>query len=100
MFAALLAVAPLGAAAAPTCQTRAGVTVRCDVPSAMPVGWQMPEGERAARAAAAEAASDPDNGWRALVIVALLLALIALLPEFDGRKSTDWGRQEGDDERR
>jgi hypothetical protein len=89
--AVFLAVAP--AAAAPTCQTRAGVTVRCDVASAMPVGWTAPEGERAT-----VPASDPNNGWRALAIVALLLALIALLPEFDGRQSADWGRQEGDDE--
>ena len=29
---------------------------------------------------------------------AKLFALIALMPAFDGRRSGDWGRQEGDDE--
>ena len=90
ILAIFLAAAP--ASAAPTCQTRTGVTVRCDVASAMPVGWTAPDGERAP-----VPASDPNNGWRALAIVALLLALIGLLPEFDGRESADWGRQEGDD---
>ena len=93
-----LAVAP--AAAAPTCLTRAGVTVRCEDASAMPVGWRLPEGERAAHDAMAATVSDPNNGWRAAVLVALLLAMIALLPEFDGRQSADWDRQEGDNERR
>jgi hypothetical protein len=97
ILAVFLTVAP--AAAAPTCQTRAGVTVRCDVANAMPVGWTLPEGERAAHDAMAASASDSGNAWRAAVIVALFLAMIALLPEFDGRKSADWGRQEGDDER-
>ena len=98
ILAVFLMVAP--AAAAPICLTREGVTVRCEDARAMPVGWQLPERDRAARDALSAAASDSSNMWRAVVVVALLLALIGLLPEFDGRESADWGRQEEDDERR
>jgi hypothetical protein len=60
----------------------------------MPVGWTLPDSERPE-----SPAPDMSNLWRAIALVALLLALIAALPEFDGRTSADWGEQEDDDRR-
>jgi hypothetical protein len=41
-----------------------------------------------------------DELVKVICLVGLLLAMIALLPEFDGRRSADWGKQEDDDEQR
>ncbi|MEI9991526.1 MAG: hypothetical protein WDM86_15965 [Rhizomicrobium sp.] len=95
VFAALLAFAPM-ARAAPTCQDRIGDTIRCGTPGAMPVGWTP-----SPQVLLAKRNSRPDGTGEALkaaVVIALFLALIALLPEFDGTKATDWDRQEGDEE--
>jgi hypothetical protein len=95
VFVAFVALAPASPArAAPTCQDSQGMTIRCGVPGAMPVGWTLPANERPE-----PPASDMSNMWRAIALVALLLALIAALPEFDGRTSADWGEQEDDDGR-
>jgi hypothetical protein len=71
--------------AAPTCQDKHGVTMRCGSAGAMPVGWSAPLYERSI---------PPAGNRRDMVIAAgaiiLLLALIALMPEFDGTKSGDW----------
>jgi hypothetical protein len=72
-----------------------GTTIRCGVPGAMPVGWSLPDSERPSPVPA----SDLSNLWRAIALVALLLALFATMPEFDGRTSADWGEQEDDDRR-
>ena len=83
----LLFAAP--ASAAPTCENRAGDAVHCDAAGALPLG---------ARAAQADRHFDPTD-WnavkQALVMVMLLLALIALLPNFDGAR---WDRQESDED--
>jgi hypothetical protein len=67
------------AMAAPTCQDRHGITVRCGTGAAMPVGWTAPVYERTV---------PPSGNKRDMVIAAgaiiLLLAMIALMPEFDG----------------
>ena len=94
-FAFLVLSAP-AAIAAPTCQDRNGDTIRCNTPGAMPVGWTpSPEVLLAKKSAAPD---DSVQALKAAVVVALFLAMIALLPEFDGTKSTDWARQEGDDD--
>ena len=36
-----------GAQAAPTCQNRNGDPVHCDAKDATPLGWKLPEAERA-----------------------------------------------------
>jgi hypothetical protein len=91
----VVALAPVPpAAAAPTCQDLQGMTIRCGVPGAMPVGWTLPDSERPTPPVA-----DLSNLWRAIALVALLLALFAAMPEFDGRTSADWGEQEDDDRR-
>ena len=79
---ALICAAP--AMAAPTCQTRTGMTARCGAPGAMPVGWTAPEADRHIPA------GNPEDLWEAVAGILLLFALIALLPEFDGSRSEDW----------
>lgn len=83
-----------GAAAAPTCQTREGVTARCGTPAAMPVGWTLPDDQRLAR--------DDDKPTLSQVVGLIcfltgFFSLIALMPEFDGSNDRDWGLQEDDD---
>ena len=93
LAASLLAGAP--ALAGPTCQDRAGDTVRCGTESAMPVGWVLPATERLAQ----PASDGPAPGALAGLVLALggVFALIALMPDFQGR-SGGWDRMEGDDE--
>jgi hypothetical protein len=78
----LLATGP--AMAAPTCQDRQGGTIKCGAPSAMPVGWK-PSPEQLWEQ---EISRAPGPGTGKLLGVfcglALLFALIALLPDFDG----------------
>jgi hypothetical protein len=95
--AAALLAAP-AAHAAPTCQDRNGDTVRCGAPRAMPVGWTLPSEERRARQASAPEGPTADELWGVIAFVGGLFALIALMPDFDGRRASDWDRQEGDDE--
>jgi hypothetical protein len=81
----LLVLLAAPADAAPTCQDRHGVTVRCGTRRAMPVGWTAPEWDRVV----------PPSGNRHDMVIAagailLLLALIALMPEFDGSSGKDW----------
>ena len=89
--AVLLLTAP-AAFAAPTCQDRHGLTIRCGTEGAMPVGWSLPFEERKFES------HSPTTGQllHLIATLGLLFALIALLPEFDGRRSRDWGRQEDD----
>jgi hypothetical protein len=97
LFAASLLAAPLLAAsaahAAPTCLDREGATVRCGTPGAMPVGWALPSGEQTTTPSDTPSA----RGMIGLTLfLGGLFALIALLPDFEGR----WDGQETDEEER
>jgi hypothetical protein len=94
-----LMLAPVSAVAAPTCQDRGGGTIRCGTPGAMPVGWTVLDHPSAATPPADTDLDDPAVVLKAICIVGMLLALIALMPEFDGRKDEDGDRQESDRER-
>jgi hypothetical protein len=78
--------------AAPTCQDKDGLTIRCGTQGAMPVGWRLPFEERKFESDEATTGAV----LHVIAIVGLLFALIALIPEFDGRRGGDWGKQEGD----
>jgi hypothetical protein len=78
--------------AAPTCQDRDGLTIRCGTPGAMPVGWSLPFEERKLRPPIPSAS----QMLTLIATLGLLFALIALLPQFDGSRSSDWDKQEGD----
>ena len=88
----LLGAAPV-ASAGPTCEDRAGEAVRCVDPRAMPPGWTLPLEERL---------KHPDPGppeptvfqlGGVFALIILFLALIALMPDFDG-----WTAGESDEE--
>jgi hypothetical protein len=86
--------------AAPTCQNANGSVARCGSPGAMPVGWKLPDDEYKLRQAALGNRTEPWALLDAVVLVASLLAIIALLPDFDGSSDVDWDEQEGDNRRR
>lgn len=92
IFAAVMLLTAHAALAAPTCQDRHGLTIRCGTSGAMPVGWSLPYEERKFRPPV------PSVGefLKLFATLGLLFALIALLPQFDGRSSSDWDKQEGD----
>jgi hypothetical protein len=78
----LAAVVLLSAApamfAAPTCQNRSGVTVRCATPAAMPVGWTLALDARLPLPASA-------NPTQALELICLLGVFFSLMARHDGR---------------
>src|ERR1700750_1091882 len=91
-FTAMLAPAAL---AAPTCQTREGATIRCGDPDAMPMGWTLPDDQKDRWRWAPQPV--PFEQWApGAALVIGLIALFALMPEFDGSKDSDWDEQEGD----
>jgi len=96
LVAALLLGAP-AARAAPTCQNRGGDIVRCDAADAMPVGWTAPP-EMWDRKFSQREGPRTMEVLEVIAGIALLFALIALLPEFDGTQGADWGGRETDDE--
>jgi hypothetical protein len=95
----LLLLGVPAAPAAPTCQNRDGDTVHCGTPGAMPLGWKLPPDEFTARQTAKSPPPNTGLAVGAFAGIVLLLALIGLLPEFDGTKPTDWDRQEEDEPR-
>ena len=99
VFATLICVsAP--ALAAPTCQDANGSAARCGAANAMPLGWKLPDEEYTRRQTALGNVVDPHALLNAIALIASLLAIIALLPDFDGRSDGDWDEQEGDHRRR
>ena len=78
---------------APICFTRAGDTVHCGAKDAMPVGWRLPPDEAARRELSQPHPSSRDI-LKAIAILVLFFALIALMPEFDGARDQDWDAQE------
>ena len=96
ILSAILLGAPV-AMAAPTCQDVKGDTLRCGTPGAMPVGWSPSPEALWDRKLALPQGPDTNEVLKALGGIALLLALIALLPRFDGSPAGGgWDRQEGD----
>ena len=88
------------ALAAPTCQDGNGDTIRCGTPGAMPVGWTLSPQQRLERQPSGPLPPSTSEVVEMICVIGMLLALIALMPEFDGGAG-DWDEQEGDrDERK
>jgi hypothetical protein len=77
------------APAAPICLNRAGDPVHCEAHGAMPLGWTLPPQEAEAHKAA-HPGPPATEVWKTVGLLALLFALIALMPPFDGRRDQDW----------
>lgn len=91
-LAALLSGLP--AAAAPTCQTANGETIRCGITGAMPVGWKLP----------AEQQRDQDAPqifkWlQAVCAVGVLFSVMAAMPDFESTRPGEWDSEENDPRR-
>jgi hypothetical protein len=98
ILAVLVALATAqAAAAAPTCNDVEGRTVRCGTPGAMPVGWKPAPGVVAARLAAEPAGPTSTQMLGMLGFVGGLLALFALMPDFETPDGGGWDRQDGDE---
>jgi hypothetical protein len=100
LAATLLGATTLPALAAPTCQDANGSVARCGAANAMPLGWKLSDEEYHRRQAALGNVFDPRELLNAIALIAALLAIIALLPDFDGRSDDDWDEQEGQDRTR
>lgn len=92
--AAALIAAPAAHASPPACQTINGGAVKCGEAGAMPFGWSPP----ADVVEQQQALSLPDapETLSLIGILFALFALIALMPDFDGK----WEIEDGEDDRR
>ncbi|MGZ3403246.1 MAG: hypothetical protein ACXWKN_08310 [Phenylobacterium sp.] len=96
LAAALLMVSASGVLAAPTCRNAQADVVRCGAPGAMPPGWTPPASAEIGRKSGEPDAADDGKLLGLTVFLAGFFALIALMPDFEGK----WDRQAGDDDRR
>jgi hypothetical protein len=100
LIAGLVLSAPIlsatAAQAGPTCVDRHGEMLRCGAPGAMPVGWRLPADQP--RDGPTAQADDPGavKLFGLICFLGGLFALIALLPDFEGR----WDGQGADEEER
>lgn len=85
------------ALAAPTCNDEGGRTVRCGTEGAMPVGWEPPPEVIAAREASQPAGPTSTQMFGIVCFIGGLLALFALLPDFEDERGGGWDRQEDDE---
>jgi hypothetical protein len=103
ILAIVISAALLGApaaSAAPTCQDQNGGTIKCGIPGAMPVGWRLSAQQRLDRHMPEPQYPSANELLKLICIMGVFFAVMALMPEFDGRRAGDWDRQEDDDEDR
>lgn len=86
--------------AAPCCWDKNGNPIRCGAPGAMPVGWSPSPQQRLDRDLANPIDANVNQLLKAVYIIGLFLAMIALMPEFDGTRAEDWDSQDRRDKRR
>lgn len=86
--------------AAPTCEDLQGETVRCGTSGAMPVGWALSAQER--EQLRPERSNEPSlmKLLQTLCTLGVFFSVLALMPDFDGRRSEDWDSQEDEFHRR
>ena len=74
--------------------------MRCGTPNAMPVGWTASSAQLEARRLSRPPGASTGEILTVFGVIALFLAMIALLPDFDGSRGEDWDVQEGDERKR
>lgn len=96
-IAAAMTLAAHGGIAAPTCQDKSGDTIRCATEGAMPVGWTLPPEERLERQKLKPPVYPSTNQLLELVcVLGVFFSLMALMPEFESGRGSDWDKQEED----
>jgi hypothetical protein len=85
------------ALAAPTCLDAVGRTVRCGTPGAGPVGWTPAPEVMADHRAALPAGPDQLQWFGLACFLGGLMALFALLPDFENGQGGGWDPREDDD---
>ena len=94
-FAIIMALAAalvsIPAAAAPTCQTANGETIKCGIAGAMPVGWRLP-----AEQYREQSSSELFKWLQAICAVGVLFAIMAAMPDFDSTHPGEWDSEESD----
>ncbi|HEX5279193.1 MAG TPA: hypothetical protein VFW28_03850 [Micropepsaceae bacterium] len=91
-LAATLAAA--SAAAAPTCQTAKGETIKCGISGAMPVGWRLSADQKYDRAD--QDASGVFQWLQAICAVGIVFAILAAMPDFESTQPGEWDKEEDD----
>ena len=81
----------LPVAAAPTCQTANGETIRCGIAGAMPVGWRLPAEQYRDRSS-----SELFKWLQAICAVGVLFAIMAAMPDFESTRPGEWDEEEDD----
>jgi hypothetical protein len=94
----VLLLALTAAPAAPTCLDINGDTMRCGTKGAMAVGWTPSPQQLLNRHSSKVVGPGTLEVLEVFGAIGLFLALIALMPEFDGTRAGDWDKQEGDEE--
>ena len=95
---ALIVASPFAAPAglaAPTCQDRNGLTIKCGTEGAMPVGWTLPPEEWLERQKFMPEPPSLNEMLELFCTLGVFFALMALMPDFEGRAS-EWDKQEDD----
>ena len=90
--AAMLLAVP--AAAAPTCQTLDGQTIKCGIAGAMPVGWRLPVEQYGDRVD--QDAPEIFKWLQAVCAVGVLFAIMAAMPDFESTRPGEWDSEEED----
>ena len=96
VFAAAMLLATPAALAAPTCQDINGATIRCGTQGAMPVGWSLSPQQRLEQQISKPKYPSTSELLELIGVMGVYFTLLALMPEFDGQRTRDWGEQEGD----
>lgn len=82
------------AAAAPTCQTANGDTIKCGISGAMPVGWRLGAEQNRDRPYTGQ--TELFKWLQAICAVGILFSIMAAMPDFDSTHPGEWDSQEGD----
>jgi hypothetical protein len=95
----LLFGAPV-AFAGPICEDRAGESVRCEDPRAMPLGWTPSLEQRLKHPVSSPPEPTPVELGGVFALIVLFFTLIALMPDFDGWEKAAPDVEDNDDEPR
>ena len=95
---AMLLAAP--AAAAPTCQTANGQTIKCGAAGAMPVGWKLPAEQYRALHDQDQTGPEIFKWLQAICAVGVLFAIMAAMPDFESTRPGEWDSEEKDPHRK